>query len=275
MKSFLAKLMIKYRVVVFEKESLEKLKTFYINPFYVFLGLSVVFSFCFLLSCVILTLSPLGNKFFDYSKKNEIADLYLHVDSISHLLNLQLDYTENLKLILNSKEDLIVGEAPSVLFSLQSLHKKITEQDSSLVNFIKKMDEESVISYNKRIFEKLQTSVPTSGIITSSFNINDGHFGVDIAAQENSEVLSVLSGTVVFSGHSNDFGNFIVMSHEHNFLSVYLHNSTLLKKTGDLVLVGEKIALVGSSGKLSSAPHLHFELWYGTIPVDPEKYLDF
>ena len=275
MKSFLAKLMIKYRVVVFEKESLEKLKTFYINRFYVFLGLSVGFLLSFFLSCVLLVFSPLGNTFFDYSKKNEIADLYLHVDSISHLLNLQLDYIENLKLILGSEKDLVVGEGESVLFSLQSLNKKITEQDSSLVNFIKKMDEESVRSYNKRVFEKLKPSVPTIGLITSSFNISDGHFGVDIAAQENSDVFSVLSGVVVFSGYSNDLGNFIVLSHEHDFLSVYLHNSTLLKKTGDLVVAGEKIALIGSSGKLSSAPHLHFELWYGTIPVDPEKYLEF
>ena len=105
------------------------------------------------------------------------------------------------------------------------------------------MDEESVRSYNKRVFEKLKPSVPTIGLITSSFNISDGHFGVDIAAQENSDVFSVLSGVVVFSGYSNDLGNFIVLSHEHDFLSVYLHNSTLLKKTGDLVVAGEKIAL--------------------------------
>ena len=67
--------------------------------------------------------SPLGNKFFDYSKKNEITDLYLQVDSITHLLNLQLDYTENLKLILNAGGDFNVSEGSGTLFSLESLHE--------------------------------------------------------------------------------------------------------------------------------------------------------
>ena len=111
--------------------------------------------------------------------------------------------------------------------------------------------------------------------MTSSFDVKGGHFGVDIAAKKNADVLSVLDGVVVFSGQSKDLGKFIIIRHENNFSSIYLHNSVLLKNKGDLVRSGEKIALVGSSGDLSTAPHLHFEIWSGLTPIDPEKYLQF
>ena len=275
MRSFLAKLLIKYRVVVFKKESLEKLGGFYISKIHISLLLFVFFSLVFFICSLLLVFSPLGNKFFDYSKKKEISDLYLHVDSIENLLNLHLDYTENLKLIFNELDTFQNAKNNSDVFSLNSLQLRITKQDSSLINYIQKLDEKSVIKYNMDILNRLKIHPPTKGLVTSSFNIEDGHFGVDIAADKNTDVVSILNGVVLFSNYSEKLGNFIVIKHENNFLSVYLHNSILLKNKGDLVRAGEKIALVGSSGDLSTAPHLHFEIWNGITPIDPEKYLQF
>jgi murein DD-endopeptidase MepM/ murein hydrolase activator NlpD len=48
-----------------------------------------------------------------------------------------------------------------------------------------------------------------------------------------------------------------------------------LKKTGDFVKAGEVVAVIGSSGELSSGPHLHFELWFNGSPLDPLKYIAF
>ena len=56
---------------------------------------------------------------------------------------------------------------------------------------------------------------------------------------------------------------------------VVVEDSFLLKKTGALVNVGDPIAIVGNSGSLSTGPHLHFELWYNGVPVDPEKFIIF
>jgi len=151
----------------------------------------------------------------------------------------------------------------------------MTQQDSILLNFIKKLDNESVYKYNQSVLQKLNLQNPANGMITSKFDAKKKHFGVDIAAKENSGVFSVLNGVVLFTGFSDDLGHFIIVTHENNFSSVYLHNSSLLKSKGDIVKSGDKIALVGSSGKLSSAPHLHFELWSGLNPIDPEKYLQF
>ena len=98
MSSFLAKLLIKYRVVVFKKESLEKLGSFYINKLHITIFFLLVFTISCVVCSLLLVFSNLGNKLFDYSKKKEITDLYLHVDSMEHLLDLHVNYTENLKL---------------------------------------------------------------------------------------------------------------------------------------------------------------------------------
>jgi murein DD-endopeptidase MepM/ murein hydrolase activator NlpD len=58
-------------------------------------------------------------------------------------------------------------------------------------------------------------------------------------------------------------------------LSVYKHNSSLTKAQGDLVKAREVIAISGSSGELSTGPHLHFELWNDGNPIDPLAFIDF
>jgi murein DD-endopeptidase MepM/ murein hydrolase activator NlpD len=67
----------------------------------------------------------------------------------------------------------------------------------------------------------------------------------------------------------------IQVQHESNLISVYKHNSELLKRVGDYVKVGEPIAIIGNSGELTTGPHLHFELWYNGIPLNPEDYVSF
>src|SRR3989339_564320 len=58
-------------------------------------------------------------------------------------------------------------------------------------------------------------------------------------------------------------------------LSVYKHNNKLLKETGDFVKTGEAIAVFGNSGEQTTGPHLHFELWYNGLPVNPENFIVF
>jgi murein DD-endopeptidase MepM/ murein hydrolase activator NlpD len=58
-------------------------------------------------------------------------------------------------------------------------------------------------------------------------------------------------------------------------VSFYKHNATLLKRTGAFVRAGEAVAIIGNTGKMSSGPHLHFELWLQGKPVDPTNYIDF
>jgi murein DD-endopeptidase MepM/ murein hydrolase activator NlpD len=116
---------------------------------------------------------------------------------------------------------------------------------------------------------------PVKGVITSRFNAREQHYGTDVVAPKNERISAVLSGTVFFSEWTLNTGYVIHIQHGNNLVSVYKHNSELLKKAGEHVKIGEAIALLGNSGELSSGPHLHFELWHNGKPLNPEDYIKF
>jgi len=114
---------------------------------------------------------------------------------------------------------------------------------------------------------------PIRGTVSKSFSLIENHFGVDILAPENSAVQCILDGLVIESDWTLEGGNTIMIQHAHNLISVYKHNSALLKKKGDLVKTGEALAVIGNTGLHSDGPHVHFELWYNGEPIDPEAYI--
>ena len=98
---------------------------------------------------------------------------------------------------------------------------------------------------------------------------------IDITAPANSVVKAALDGTVIFAGWNDEAGYTIQLQHSNDIVTIYKHNQKLLKKTGDKVTAGSPIALVGSTGSLSTGDHLHFELWYKGEAADPTKYINF
>ncbi|MDM8161389.1 M23 family metallopeptidase [Labilibaculum sp. K2S] len=116
---------------------------------------------------------------------------------------------------------------------------------------------------------------PINGMVSNHYDSKIEHFGTDIVGGMNERISSVLDGTVVFSEWTLNTGYVIQIQHSNNLLSVYKHNSELLKKAGEHVKAGEAIALLGNSGELTSGPHLHFELWHNGQALNPEDYIKF
>lgn len=117
---------------------------------------------------------------------------------------------------------------------------------------------------------------PVRGIVSGKFDIRTRHYGTDIVTRPKSPVSAVLDGTVIFTGWTMETGFIISIQHTNDLISVYKHNSSLMKETGDIVRAGENISVVGDSGELyTSGPHLHLEIWYKGTPLDPEKHIIF
>lgn len=116
---------------------------------------------------------------------------------------------------------------------------------------------------------------PIAGLISRKYNLQEGHYGVDIVSKRNEPVMSVASGTVIMSSWTQDSGYVIMIQHNSNLISIYKHNAELLKKTGSFVNGGEVIAIIGNTGELTDGPHLHFELWYKGNSVNPEDFVTF
>lgn len=115
--------------------------------------------------------------------------------------------------------------------------------------------------------------MPVNGILTRAFEPAQKHYGIDLAAKLGAPVYAAAPGYVMFAGWTYEDGNVIMLSHGPSYVSVYKHNSTLLKTPGSYVRRGEVIALVGSTGITSKGPHVHFEVLKDGVPQDPQEYL--
>ncbi|RMH52708.1 MAG: M23 family metallopeptidase [Zetaproteobacteria bacterium] len=116
---------------------------------------------------------------------------------------------------------------------------------------------------------------PAEGPVTSGFGRRGSrmHDGIDIGARPGSPVVAAADGTVVYaSDRLAGYGNLIIIRHRDNLFTAYAHNQRNLVRRGDVVHAGQRIALVGRTGR-ATGPHLHFEVRRGTTPVDPLLYL--
>ena len=117
--------------------------------------------------------------------------------------------------------------------------------------------------------------VPLEGTILSDFDLYRGHLGMDITGKRNDVIKAVQNGMIVMSEWTLDDNYVVMIQHSNNLMSVYRHNSAVLKGVGDFVISGEPIAFIGNSGEGYKGPILHFELWYGDSPINPRHYIAF
>ena len=98
------------------------------------------------------------------------------------------------------------------------------------------------------------------------------HYGVDLAAEEGTDILAFADGTVYASGESSTLGNYIMLQHQGGYITLYAHCSKVTA-TGGAVARGDKIGEVGATG-LATGPHLHFELHDGALYLNPIYYVE-
>jgi len=98
------------------------------------------------------------------------------------------------------------------------------------------------------------------------------HWGIDIAAEVGTPVLSSAPGVVAFTGWYAGYGRTVYIDHGDGWTTLYGHLSEIVVPVGQLVGRGDEIGAVGNSGR-STGPHLHFEIRRYNKPVDPLKFL--
>ena len=98
------------------------------------------------------------------------------------------------------------------------------------------------------------------------------HEGIDFPAETGTPVVAAASGKVVFADWHPQYGKMIEIDHGNGLVSRYAHASVLLVKEGDLVVAGQRVAAVGTTGR-STGPHLHFEVRLNGTPQNPARFL--
>lgn len=115
---------------------------------------------------------------------------------------------------------------------------------------------------------------PTLGVLTSSFGSRWGrqHHGIDIGGDSGTEIYAALSGSVIFAGTADGYGNYIKLKHGNGYETAYGHCKSIVVKEGQYVEKGQLIAYMGSTGN-STGPHLHFEVKIDGEFVNPLEYV--
>jgi murein DD-endopeptidase MepM/ murein hydrolase activator NlpD len=122
---------------------------------------------------------------------------------------------------------------------------------------------------------------PVAGALTSPFGYREHpiageeafHYGVDLAAEKGTKIVSFGDGTVSVVGESSSYGNYCTVNHGGGCTTLYAHCDKILVSSGTAVRKGESIATVGNSG-MATGSHLHFELQCEGTYLNPIYYID-
>jgi murein DD-endopeptidase MepM/ murein hydrolase activator NlpD len=280
-KKFAKKLLHKYRLVILNEDTFEERVSFKLTKLNVFVAVTLSAILLIAGTTFLIAFTGLREYIPGYSSaalKREATKLAFKTDSLQTVLVLNNQYYESIKRVL-------IGDLEPSALDRDSLERSFQADPALLDLNPSKADsllrEEVALEDRFNVFETAGSAgefslfPPVKGPITEGYDLKSRHYAVDVVVARNAPVKAAADGRVIFAEWSAATGYVIMVKHDYDLISVYKHNSSLTKEQGDLVKAGEVIAAGGSSGELSTGPHLHFELWKEGNPVNPTDYIDF
>ena len=280
-KNSINKLTRSYKVVVSSEDTFEERLSFSTNKFNVFLVLSLysIILIAFTISVVFFT--QIREMVPGYSSSDLLTQaIYLtkKTDSLENELELNNTFYKSIENVLSGKtEQIIYKDTLAVSNEKDNIDFQAVlanAEDSILRKYVEEEDKFN-LTKNELVIENKMFVSPVKGQITQKFDPLNNHFALDILVDTGTPVKSILEGKVIFSEWSVDTGHVLIIDHGDDIISVYKHNSKVLKTQNNFVKAGEVIAYSGNQGTLSTGPHLHFELWKNGTPINPEPLFNF
>ncbi len=285
------KLRDKYRLIIFHDESFEEKISFRLSRMNVFVTLVSLSVLLIFVTAYIIAFTPLREYIPGYTNVDldrRVYNLQLTADSLETVVRQKQLFFENISRIIHGYDfaddsiNAVIQSRGHASVQVDSAYLQGSVEDSLLRLEFERLEQYNLSSEAGLIPEARRRAMtvsnfflPLKGVITNYFDPVQKHFGIDVVAKSNETIKATLEGSVVFADWSPEKGYVIGIQHVGNFFSIYKHNSVLLKREGDFVRAGEPIAIIGESGEFSSGPHLHFELWYNTSPVNPLEFIPF
>lgn len=281
-KKIYRKLKNKYRLVIMNDETLEEKLSLTLSPMNVFVFGGTIIISLITFTIYIIAFTPLREYipgYADVNMQRRLVALTNQADSLSGSVQSQELWISNLKNVINGEAGKSDPAGPTVGDAQYDTVKfePPSEADSALRAIIENQDRFTLEGDGEspQGIASFLFFPPVKGTVTSSFSPKAKHFGIDIVAPPNEIIKSTLDGTVLFAEWTSETGYVIAVQHNNNIVSVYKHNSALLRKAGDFIKAGQPVAIIGNTGELTTGPHLHFELWYNGNPVNPADYMTF
>ena len=222
---------------------------------------------------------------------SEFKDINNTLDSIS-LINNDLRLATNLEPIEDDQRDIGIGgsifdnvdptNTDEMQLLISSLQNSIDEAQLK-IEFEKKNYSviETTLADNQKLYDAIPAIKPSAGNYGDRFGIRHHpilkirrmHNGVDMLANTGTSVYAPGAGKVEFVGRKGGFGKTIIINHGFGYKTLYGHLSKYKVKRGQKIKRGDLIGLTGSSGKLSTGPHLHYEVRHNGIALNPRNFI--
>ena len=275
------RLKYKYKLSVINETSYEEGFNFRLSQLHVLTALSVLAVILVVLTILLIAFTDLREfipGYPDGNMRQMIAQNALRVDSLENELLKRDRFFKSIRLVLNGGDttSLERSREDTARYRNDTIRFQISEQENEFRAAIEERERFNLsLGMKEQNHDYYHFFPPVEGIVTQSFDEKKRHYGTDIVAKANAKVAAVLDGVVIFTDWTVKTGYVIQVQHTNDLISVYKHNSILLKKQGDYVRAGEVLGVVGNTGEESSGPHLHFELWRAGNPLNPENFIKF
>ncbi len=281
-RGFVRKWRNKYRFMIIRDDIYEVKTSFKLSRLNILFLLSMIFILLSSLVYSLIAYTPMKQYipgYGNYKDRKEMLDLKIKTDKLEAEIERSDNFIENLSKLIRDDIDTHSITVLEQQFNYDSIDiYSISEEDSLFRKIIEEKEQFTIYEgVDKKGLEALENLIvrPVKGIVSDEFDYNKGHFGIDIVANKNTPIKTILDGRVILSSYTIKEGYVLAVAHENGLISIYKHNTEVLRKVGNLVKAGEVVARLGNTGEKSSGPHLHFELWYNGVPVDPKDYIDF
>lgn len=275
------RLKYKYKLSVINETSYEEVFNFRLSQLHVLTALSVLAVILVVVTILLIAFTGLREfipGYPDGNMRQMIAQNALRVDSLENELLKRDRFFKSIRLVLNGGDttSLERSREDTARYRNDTIRFQISEQENEFRAAIEERERFNLsLGMKEQNHDYYHFFPPVEGIVTQSFDEKKRHYGTDIVAKANAKVAAVLDGVVIFTDWTVKTGYVIQVQHTNDLISVYKHNSILLKKQGDYVRAGEVLGVVGNTGEESSGPHLHFELWRAGNPLNPENFIKF
>lgn len=271
-----------YRLVLRKDETLEEIGSYRLTLLNLYILLSSIVLIAMGLMAIVIFFTPLKRLVPGYGTPSQHPD-YIKLSKKITVLETELadykSYYEHFNRLISHPDSI---DPPDMTYTSRGIpepfekpgKREENEEGSKTVQSIA-VNAPSSSESGLNIADYRYLMPPISGVVSNGFDIKTEHFGVDILAPHDTPVKAIWDGHVITADWTLETGYTIGIQHTNDMVSFYKHNASLLKRNGAFVRAGEAIAIIGNTGKLTSGPHLHFELWLQGKPVDPSNYIQF
>jgi len=232
-------------------------------------------------------------------QKVQLTYLGQRIERINQKMSELNEFDRKLKIMTNLEESAgqgpfigVGGSEPMMLASNSYVNEPVKEMVLSMHQSLDVLNEDIITGdqVKHKLFQYLEDQKvllsstpsiwPTKGWLSSRFGYRispftqrkEMHKGLDISTRLNTPIIAPADGIIIRTGWNGSFGKMISIRHGNGYITKYAHLNKILVKKGQAVKRGDKLGLVGQTGR-STGPHLHYEVHLKGVPVNPLRYI--